>query len=153
MGTKLAIVFLIGGGQLGKIQQERGNWPDGISGDSCRKNLAHKRNYSGGLLLARGAIRRAPKGQPARSPGQSEAAPWVMNTQQRFRPARAKAYIIGSMYGRIINAGSYAFALAGRKQGTDDNTQGVASLCPGLRAGCPFGARRIAPLASNKPPE
>ena len=42
MGTKLAIVFLIGGGQPRKIQQERGNWPDGISGDSCRKNWAHK---------------------------------------------------------------------------------------------------------------
>ena len=68
-------------------------------------------------------------------------------------PARAKAYIIDAMYGRIINAGSYAFALAGRTLGTDDNTQGVASLCPGLRAGCPFGARRIAPLASKNPPE
>ena len=44
MGTKLAIVFLIGGGQLRKIQQERGNRADGISGDSCRKNLAHKRH-------------------------------------------------------------------------------------------------------------
>ena len=61
---------------------------------------------------------------------------------QCFRPARAKAYIIGAMYGRIVNAGSYAFALAGRKLGTDDNTQGAATLCPGLRAGCPFGAHR-----------
>ena len=38
-----------------------------------------------------------PEGQRARSPGQSEAAPWVKITQQRFRPARAKAYIIGVM--------------------------------------------------------
>ena len=75
------------------------------------------RNYSGQLLLAKDAARRAPQGQPARSPGQSEAAPWVMNTQQRFRPARAKAYIIGAMYGRTKNAGSYAFALAGRNSG------------------------------------
>ena len=60
-----------------------------------------------------------PAGQPAHSPGQSEAAPWVMNPQQCFRPARAKAYIIGAMYGRIVNAGSYAFALAGRKVGMD----------------------------------
>ena len=37
-------------------------------------------SYSSGWLLARDAIRRAPKGQPARSPGQSEASPWVMNT-------------------------------------------------------------------------
>ena len=44
------------------------------------------------------------------------------------------------MYGRIVNAGSYAFALAGRKLGTDYNTQGAASLCPGLGAGCPFRA-------------
>ena len=44
MGTKLAIVFLIGGGQPRKIQQERGNQAVGISGDSCRKNLAHKRH-------------------------------------------------------------------------------------------------------------
>ena len=57
------------------------------------------------------------------------------------------------MYGRIINAGSYAFALAGRKLGTDDNTQGAASLCPGLSAGCPCGAHRIESLASKKPPE
>ena len=41
-------------------------------------------------------------------------------------PARAKAYILGAIYGRIVNAGSYAFALAGRKPGTDENTQGVA---------------------------
>ena len=36
-------------------------------------------NYSGGCLLARDSIRCAPQGQPAHSPGQSEAAPWVMN--------------------------------------------------------------------------
>ena len=34
------------------------------------------------------------KGQPARSPGQSEAAPWVMWQIGGFRPERAKAYII-----------------------------------------------------------
>ena len=45
------------------------------------------------FLLANEAVQYALKGQPARSPGQSEAAPWVMITQQRFRPARAKAYI------------------------------------------------------------
>ena len=54
-------------------------------------------------------------------------------------PARAKAYIIGAMYGRIVTAGSYAFALAGRKPGTDYNTQGAASLYLGLCAGCPCG--------------
>ena len=103
-------------------------------------------------MLARDIVRRAPEGQPAHSPGQSEAAPWVMNTQERFRPARAKAYIIGAMYPRIVNTGSYAFALAGRKLGTDDNTQGAATLCPGLRADCPFGARRTISLASNNLP-
>ena len=54
----------------------------------------------------------------------------VMNTQQCFRPARAKAYIIGAMYGRIINAGSYAFALAGRKLGTDDKYPGGRFALP-----------------------
>ena len=93
-----------------------------------------------------------PQGQPAHSPGQSEAAPWVINTQERFRPARAKAYIIGAMYQRIVNTGSYAFALAGRKLGTDDNTQGAATLCPGLRADCPCGAYRTISLASKNLP-
>ena len=54
-------------------------------------DLTFRGNYSGGFLLARGAVRRAPKGQPARSPGQSEATPWVLSSLPSFRPARAKA--------------------------------------------------------------
>ena len=33
---------------------------------------------------------------------------------------------------------THAFALQGRKLGTDDHTQDAALLCPGLRAGCPL---------------
>ena len=44
------------------------------------------------------------------------------------------------MKGWTLHLGSYAFALSGRQRETDDNTQGAASLCPGLGAGCPFRA-------------
>ena len=61
--------------------------------------------------------------------------------------------IIGARNGRMVNAVSYTFALAERKLGTGDNTQGAASLCPELRAGYSLEVRQIAPLACNKPPE
>ena len=57
------------------------------------------------------------------------------------------------MKGRTLYLGSYAFALSGRRRETDDNTQGAASLCPGLCAGCPCGAHRIESLASKQQPE
>ena len=55
-------------------------------------------NYSGRFLQARGAIRRAPEGQPARRPGQSEAARWVLSSVPCCRPARARANIKGDMH-------------------------------------------------------
>ena len=61
--------------------------------------------------------------------------------------------IIGARNRRMVNAVSYTFALAERKLGTGDNTQGAASLSPELRAGCPCGAHRIESLASKQPPE
>ena len=85
--------------------------------------------------MNRGGWKHALKGQPAHSPGQSEAAPWV------------KAFVSGcALQGQKRNIRCktihiiYAFALAGRYPSMEPITQGAASLCPGLGAGCPFRA-------------
>ena len=73
------------------------------------------------------------RGRAKRHPGN--------NTIVHTRPERAKALIIKClqfMYCMFF----YAFALAGRG-GSMFDSRGAASLCPGLCACCPVGARSV----------